>query len=354
MNRILVVEDESQLLDSIIDMLKIKQYDVVGVENGLKAIDISSSNKFDLIICDINLLDISGYEVLKSVKENEANVNCQFVFLSAFVEEDDIRKGMNLGADDYLTKPFSMNVLLDTVKSRLEIANKKKDVDSIVFNRKIFQFVNTNFSHEFLTPLNMIMSLSKILQEDTDLKEDVAQSLETIYNSGVRILKNIKLIIVNAIISNPEKHNYLLIEKICLSDVLNNILRQNINSTLFSAQITEGLFVSSNYEIVSFIFEELLHNGSRFKKPDSTPIVILKNENGKIIFKVKNETITETRISVDVIAPFKKFQSNLSLNGWGLGLYTVVESCKLLGYQLFIDSSNLHFEVTIAMEDKRK
>lgn len=126
MNNILVIEDESQLLDSIIDMLKIMHYNVVGVENGLKALDIASNHNFDLIICDINLPDMTGYEVLQRIKQNETNVSCQFIFLSAYVEEDDVRKGMNLGADDYLTKPFSINVLLETVKSRLAISDRKK------------------------------------------------------------------------------------------------------------------------------------------------------------------------------------------------------------------------------------
>jgi CheY-like chemotaxis protein len=295
---------------------------------------------------------MTGYEVLQCIKQKENNVNCQFIFLSAYVEEDDIRRGMNLGADDYLTKPFSINVLLETVKSRLAIAEKKRDLDSIAFSRKIFEFVNTNFVHEFFTPLHMIMSLSKILMRDDSLMQNNVESLETIYSSGVRIYKNIKVIVVNTIISNREKYDALQLENISLSDMLNKTRSQFFENVNFSTQIAEGIYTKANYEIISFLFEETLYNANKFKKPDTAPEVTLQKENGKILFKVKNQTIDDIKIDIGNIAPFKKFQSNLSLNGWGLGLYTLVKSCNLIGSDIFIDSSNNHFEITISLMAK--
>lgn len=198
----------------------------------------------------------------------------------------------------------------------------------------------------------MIMSLSKILMHDDSIVHNNAESLETIYSSGVRIYKNIKAIVVNTIIFNREKYDTLGLEKISLSDMLNKTLSQFFENVKFSTQIGEGIYCNANHEIVSFLFEEILYNANKFKQPDSVPEVILQKENGKIIFKVKNQTLDDIKIDIVKVAPFKKFQNNLSLNGWGLGLYTVVESCKFIGFDIFIDSSNKHFEITISLMAK--
>jgi len=347
MGKILLVEDEHQLSHTISDILELNGFDVISSDNGLQAIDLSSSNKFDLVICDINLPDITGYEVLRSIKEREANATVPFIFLSAFVEEDDIRRGMNMGADDYITKPFSMKGLISTIQSRIAIAEQKKQIEQGLLNQMIFNFVNTNFAHEFFTPLNAIMSLAKIIKEESYLHEDTKQSLDKIYHSGFRIYWNIRLIIMNKVLSNPKTYHRHITNEIDLSNLLKKSISQYFQNSEFSFQIENDILLDCDCDIINLLFEELIYNADKYKKPGTIPTVILQKIGGEIVFQVSNETSEEINIQMHDIKPFKKYFPDLSLNGWGLGLFTVVETCKMMDYNILIDSRNREFIVRI-------
>ncbi len=126
--KILVIEDERELSSAIKLMLELNNFDPLITENGTDGLRIlaKDAEHVELVICDINLPDINGYEILKIVRNSKILFRLPFVFLSAYSDEQDIRTGMNEGADDYLTKPFKSKVLLDTIKSRLEISRKNK------------------------------------------------------------------------------------------------------------------------------------------------------------------------------------------------------------------------------------
>jgi two-component system, sensor histidine kinase and response regulator len=109
---ILVVEDEIALCQSLKIIIETLGVRVMEAINGMTALDILAHNKVDLIICDINLPDISGYEILKSVRADPSHNGVPFVFLTAFADEKDIREGYLLGANAYITKPFSARSLL--------------------------------------------------------------------------------------------------------------------------------------------------------------------------------------------------------------------------------------------------
>jgi len=120
MKKILVIEDERLVRDNILDCLEDGGYEVVGVDNGQVGLDWASEHKPDLILCDVMLPELDGYEVLRSLRQEPTTALLPFVFLSAKVEKAEIRHGMNLGADDYITKPFTPDELLDTVAARLK------------------------------------------------------------------------------------------------------------------------------------------------------------------------------------------------------------------------------------------
>ena len=120
MKKILVIEDERLVRDNILDCLEDGGYEVIGVDNGQVGLDWASEHKPDLILCDVMLPELDGYEVLRSLRQEPTTALLPFVFLSAKVEKAEIRHGMNLGADDYITKPFTPDELLDTVAARLK------------------------------------------------------------------------------------------------------------------------------------------------------------------------------------------------------------------------------------------
>ncbi len=119
MDSIVIIEDDSSVRDNLIKILSAHGYHAVGAGTGKEGIELIVEENPDLIICDIMLPDTNGYKILEDINTSKKFKTIPFVFLTAKVEMDDLRKGMNLGADDYLTKPFHIKDLLEVVKVRI-------------------------------------------------------------------------------------------------------------------------------------------------------------------------------------------------------------------------------------------
>lgn len=119
MNKILVIEDEEIVRSNIVEILESGEFEAIGAENGRRGVELAIENLPNLIICDVTMPELDGYSVLKLLRQNSTTKTIPFIFLTARADKADIRTGMNLGADDYLTKPFRRNELLTAVTARL-------------------------------------------------------------------------------------------------------------------------------------------------------------------------------------------------------------------------------------------
>lgn len=120
MKKILLIEDNEDVRSNTAEILELSSYEVLTAEDGKKGLELAIRHHPDLIICDIMMPVLDGYAVLHAVQKNEAICNTPFIFLTAKTERADIRKGMELGADDYITKPFTGTDLLNAVDGRLK------------------------------------------------------------------------------------------------------------------------------------------------------------------------------------------------------------------------------------------
>lgn len=128
MKKILLIEDNDDVRCNTAEILELSNYRVVQAGNGKAGIEKAIQEKPDLIICDIMMPVLDGYGVLQAIHKNENIKNTPFIFLTARAERTDLRKGMDLGADDYLTKPFTGTELLNAVDSRLRKFDSVKEV----------------------------------------------------------------------------------------------------------------------------------------------------------------------------------------------------------------------------------
>lgn len=119
MKRILIIEDDTVLRENIAEILSLAQYDVTTASDGKKGVNAAKQHLPDVIICDIMMPELDGYGVLEALSKDDTTQQIPFIFLSAKTERRDIRKGMDLGADDYITKPFEESELLGAIRSRL-------------------------------------------------------------------------------------------------------------------------------------------------------------------------------------------------------------------------------------------
>ncbi len=119
MKKILVIEDEPEMRRNLTTLLRFQSYQPVAAENGRLGVEAARREKPDLILCDVMMPDLDGYGVLKALQTDTSLARIPFIFLTAKGEKDDLRNGMDLGADDYLTKPVANADLVRAIEARL-------------------------------------------------------------------------------------------------------------------------------------------------------------------------------------------------------------------------------------------
>jgi len=153
--KILLIEDNKDMRENTAEILELSKYQVLIAKNGKEGVELAQKNRPDLIICDIMMPVLDGYGVLHLLSKNSETANIPFIFLTAKAERSDLRKGMEMGADDYLTKPFDDIELLNAIESRL----KKAEAMKKEFSRDM------DGLNEFIASAKGIEDLKKLSQE---------------------------------------------------------------------------------------------------------------------------------------------------------------------------------------------
>lgn len=186
--RILVVEDHEPLLHAIRTILERAGYSVLTATDGLKGMEVMERARPDLIIADVMMPNMDGYEFYDAVRARPDGLTIPFIFLTARTTREDILRGKEMGAEDYLTKPFDAEELLVVVRSRLRRAKEVQQATTGEFDRLKQQIVNV-LSHELRTPLTYITGYTDLaLEELPSLSpEALQQFLEGIRRGSERL-----------------------------------------------------------------------------------------------------------------------------------------------------------------------
>lgn len=120
--RILVIDDEAKLRKQFSALLSLEGFSVIEARNGREGVELAQREQPDLVLCDITMPEMNGHRVIESLRADARTAHLPFIFLTGWSERGDIRTGMNLGADDYLTKPVDPDELITAVKARLRRA----------------------------------------------------------------------------------------------------------------------------------------------------------------------------------------------------------------------------------------
>ena len=120
MKKILVIDDDSAVMALTTKTLKARGFETLAADDGVAGLEMARKHLPDLIICDIQMPQLNGYETLAALRQDPVTATIPFIFLTGLADRKQVRQGMGLGADDYLTKPFSVSELMTAVNTRLE------------------------------------------------------------------------------------------------------------------------------------------------------------------------------------------------------------------------------------------
>lgn len=190
MKKILLIEDDKEVRENTADILEFAQYEVATAENGRTGVEKAMLFKPDLVVCDIMMPELDGYGVLQQLGKNSATSSIPFIFLTAKTNRSDVRTGMNLGADDYLTKPFEEKELLEAIDCRLRKNDfLKKEIANNMAG--LHTFLEEASHYMDLESLSKDYALKRYEQKDIIYWEgDHAHSLFFIESGSIKTYKS--------------------------------------------------------------------------------------------------------------------------------------------------------------------
>jgi two-component system sensor histidine kinase/response regulator len=193
--KILVIEDEKDVRLNILEILASGGFDSLNADNGMTGIQLAKERSPDLILCDIKMPDFDGYNVLEELRQDPKTAMIPFIFLTAKADKADMRQGMNLGADDYLTKPFRRVELLETIAARLkrhsaqlEIQRKVDELQSI--NSQKNDLLNT-ITHDLRAPLTTIKVALQLMDAMPDNRRQYVDIALNACDQGDELIQNL-------------------------------------------------------------------------------------------------------------------------------------------------------------------
>ena len=176
MTKVLVIEDEAFLIEEILTTLNFEGFEAVGANNGRQGVALAKSDIPDVIICDIMMPEMDGYAVLDALRADTETASIPFIFLTARTTKADIRQGMTLGADDYLTKPFTRDDLLGAIQARIQ-RRTTIEKGQAKHLEEVQQRLSRMVAHELRTPLISISTVQELISRQmgqlsqSDLKD---------------------------------------------------------------------------------------------------------------------------------------------------------------------------------------
>lgn len=331
----------------ICETLDLFGFEAMGAGDGEHGIQLSREQVPDLIICDINMPGLDGYGTLKAVRGNPATATIPFVFLSGSADRVAVRKGMELGADDYLTKPFTPQELIASVKTRLD----KQDEIQRQSNQKLDELrgsLSLALPHELRTPLNGIMGLAHLMMEDYQQMppEEVLESARFIHESAMRLHRLIENFLVYSQIELMGHESRTLIGAGTAPIAVHEILPE-ICERVSRAHKREGdlklvvnevcLMVPA--ENLAKVAEEIIDNAFKFSTPGRAVSVNAGSVNGQFQLTVGDHGRGLRTDQVTRIGPHIQFdRQTYEQQGAGLGLFIAKRITELLGGTISVDS----------------
>lgn len=365
---VLVVDDLPQNIEVLGNILSNRGLKIAVAMNGQQAINLAIKRKPDLILLDISMPEMDGFEVCKILKENSETKEIPIIFLTAKTETDDIVKGFELGAVDHITKPFKTSELLARVKTHLELKRSRdlimkqiSQLEKLIEDRDKFLSV---ISHDLRGPFTGFLGLTKFLSENIESfsQEEIKEVALELYNSLLRqyqLLEN--LLDWSKIQIGKIKINK---QKIDISEIVNNKIElfqtsaKSKNLQLIN-EIQVNTYAYADSIMISTVIHNLISNAIKFTKEGGKVTISSSQKDNFLEIAVSDTGIGIKKENID-----KLFQESIGFStpgtnyekGSGLGLLIAKEMIELNGGKIRVESTEnvgTTFFITIPTENNK-
>jgi two-component system sensor histidine kinase/response regulator len=348
MKRILVIDDEEYLRDMVKIALVDRGYEVTEADNGSTGIEIARRELPDLILCDVRMERVDGYLTLSTLRHDPATASIPFILITGMADNAGMRHGMELGADDYLPKPFTIDALYAAVDARLKKAAATRE-DAEKKLSALRDNISLMLPHEMRTPLNGILGFAELLHTGADgmSPQEVAEMGKDIFDSGKRLERLIEnfLVYVQLEIAagDPAKAEALLNHNV--PDAA-RVISAKATSQAEQAGRPDDLYlelaplpVSMSEEHLAKLTGELVQNALKFSKRGTPVNVALSESAGTVVLSVTDRGRGMSPEQIVRIGAYVQFDRQAQeQQGAGLGLIIAKRITELHAGMLTITS----------------
>ncbi|MDX2213188.1 MAG: response regulator [Oculatellaceae cyanobacterium bins.114] len=348
MTKILVIEDQEALREEIIELLNLEKFQVIGAANGQIGLELAQSKQPDLILCDVTMPALDGHQVLLELRKNTLTATIPFIFLTARTDKADLRQGMQLGADDYLTKPFTRKELLAAIAAQLRkqeaIIRKTQQTIDVLRNN-----ITLSLPHELHTPLSAIISLSEVLLEDCDKQpaSDTREMIEMIRGAAEQLYGLTQNFLLQAelelIATNPERIAALRRRQTqsirqAIADPARSVATKHNRETDLQIDLQDGSVAIAEQHLQK-IAQEIIDNAFKFSQAGTLVTITTHIKPNEFWLIVSDHGRGMTVEQIASVGAYMQFERRLhEQQGSGLGLSVAKRLTELYGGSVTIKS----------------
>lgn len=321
-NSVLIVEDDEIIRENIKEYLEINGFEVFESDNGKSGLSIARNDSPDIIISDIMMPEMNGIEMIAELKKNTNTSLIPVILITAKVESKDVREGMTVGADDYITKPFDLEDLLHSVNTQIEKKNKINDHIQLEYT-KSFEHWKNIANHELFTPINVIQNVYHLISNQSKLDDELDGIFKLSITRLKRTISNLLLLSGVFQIENNFKYTSAFEFERQIKSIIVDILDNEISKDIFDINynLPEYFFLK---EYFFLIIKEIMDNAYKFSKPGTRVSIDVSIENDFFVFTSINKNKIDNNIPINNSRAFTQVaRDSYEQQGLGLGLYII-------------------------------
>ncbi|MCX6954795.1 MAG: response regulator [Verrucomicrobia bacterium] len=338
--KILIIEDEPPIRQTLQYLLELNGHTVLAAADGPEGIALVAQQP-ELIFCDVGLPGMDGYQVIAALRELPAGRDLPFIFLTARADRDDQRRGMALGADDYITKPFTERDIVDAIAARIRRQQPLRErVEQLLAQHR--SEVGADWSHELLTPLNGVLGGLELIEADGIQPGELKELLRLVRASAERQLSLSRKIALYFELErtkvSPSERTYHC-DAAAVTDSAAFLAAEEKGRTAdLTVRCDPGLVALAETHLFGAV-TEIARNAFFFSQPGQTVTVVGTHRGSRYQIEVTDQGPGMTAKQRANVAAFAQFDRDKHRQqGLGLGLGIARTAATIVGGTLRLDS----------------